>query len=114
MEGFLLYLYIMKFRDVIKSILINEDENGPSSEAKRAAKEFLIKFMFSDDDEQDSYIMDYDIDIGRTSFVSLFIDGSSYDFTYNFDVDVQKYPSFTPATWNDPPEYGHHARLLEL
>jgi hypothetical protein len=95
----------MKFRDIIKSILIKEDENGPSSETKRAAKEFLIKFMFADNDEQDSYIMDHDINIGGDSFVNLFIDGSGYDFTYNFEVDVQKYPSFSPGTWNDPAEY---------
>jgi hypothetical protein len=95
----------MKFREIIKSILIKEDENGPSSEAKRAAKEFLIKFMFADDDEQDSYIMDYHINIGGDSFVGLFIDGTGYDFIYNFDVDVKKYPSYTPATWNDPAEY---------
>jgi hypothetical protein len=107
----------MKFRDIIKSILINENENGPSGEAKRAAKEFLIKFMFADNDEQDSFIMDYHIDIGGDSFVSLFIDGSDYDFTYNFDVNVDSYPSYTPATWDDPADYDpgeYHLVITEL
>ncbi len=94
----------MKFKDIIKSILIKEDENGPSDEAKKAAKKFLIKFMFAEDHEQNSYIMDYHIDIGSTSFVTLFIDGE-YDFTYSFDVKVDSYPSYTPATWEDPAEF---------
>lgn len=96
----------MKFKDIIKSILIKEDENGPSDHAKWIAKQILAKFMFADDKEQTNFVTDYDLNVKSESFFVL-DPGSGQEFwlEYTFEIDVTSYPSYTPATWDDPGDY---------
>ncbi len=104
--GFYLYLYTMKFKDIIKDILIAESE-GPSEHAKWVAKQVLVKFMFADSSkDQRDFIWDYDLDVKGVSNIVLSEGGSSeYFLQYNFEIDITAYPSYTPATYDDPGDY---------
>lgn len=95
----------MKFKNIIKDILIAESE-GPSDHAKWVAKQVLAKFLFADEMEQFDYILDYDLNVGSESY--FVIDPgvySEYWLEYTFEIDVQSYPSYTPPTWDDPGDY---------
>jgi hypothetical protein len=96
----------MKFKDIIKSILIKEDENGPSDHAKWVAKQVLVKFMFADKKEQKGFVADYDLTVNGESFFVLDPgSGQEYWLEYTFEIDVTSYPSFTAPTWDDPGDY---------
>ena len=94
----------MKFRDIIKDILITESE-GPSDHAKFVAKQVLVKLMFADDGkDQRRLIWDYDLNIKGVS--NLVLAGpEEYYLQYNFEIDVTSNPSYTPPTYDDPGDY---------
>lgn len=104
----------MKFRDIIKDILIAENE-GPSHHAKWVAKQVLVKFMFADYKEQRNFIWDYDLDVsGVSNFVLSAGGGEDYYLQYNFEIDVTAYPSYTPGTWDEPADYDPAEYEIEI
>jgi hypothetical protein len=112
--GFYLYLYTMKFKDIIKDILIAESE-GPSEHAKWVAKQVLVKFMFADYKEQRGFVWDYDLDVsGVSNFVLSAGGAEDYYLQYNFEIDISSYPSYTPATYDDPGDYDPAEYEIEI
>ena len=93
----------MKFRDIIKDILIAENE-GPSDHVKWVAKQILARFMFADDKEQRGFMHDYNLDVGGESTFLLGLPDTTDDsyLEYTFEIEVESYPSFTPGTWDEP------------
>lgn len=96
----------MKFRDIIKDILIAENE-GPSDHVKWVAKQILARFMFADDKEQRGFMHDYNLDVGGESTFLLGLPDTVDDsyLEYTFEIEVESYPSFTPGTWDEPADY---------
>lgn len=96
----------MKFKDIIKDILIAESE-GPSDQAKWVAKQILARFMFADNKEQRGFMYDFDLNVGGESYFVLGLpnaDDESY-IEYTFEIEVESYPSYTPGTWDEPADY---------
>lgn len=95
----------MKFKDIIKDILISENM-GPSDRAKFVAKQVLVKFMFADEKEKRGFFWDYDLQVdGVSNFVLSEGGAEEYYLQYNFEIDVSEYPSYTPATYDEPADY---------
>ena len=95
----------MKFKDIIKDILITESE-GPSDRAKSIAKHVLAKFIFAEEKEQIDFISDYDLTVnGESYFVIDPGSTSEYWLEYTFEIDIQSYPSYSPGRWDEPGDY---------